>query len=469
MKKELNPNWVKDAIFYQIFPERFFNGNPENDPPNTVPWESKPTRNNFFGGDLEGIIKKLDYLKELGINAIYLNPIFKSESNHKYNTEDYLSIDPHFGDLSIFRKLLSETHKLSIKIILDGVFNHASERFWAFDDLVNKGPKSEFKDWFYISDFPIIKKPKPNYLTFGEEYKMPKLRIENNIVKEYIFSIIRFWGKYGIDGWRLDVPFLIKDKNFWKTFRKIVKEINPNSYLVGEIWENASLWLKGDEFDGTMNYRLRKLIIDFFVKKKISTEVFTNEIKKLLKDYSWDATLSNLNLLGSHDTERYLTLCKNNYDVFLLSYIFLFTFPGIPMIYYGDEIGMVGGEDPDCRKTMVWDRGSQNLEILKFIKKLIKARNSNKCLKTGKIEIITSNTDGLFIFKRYLEEEEFIIILNRAKAIEDYKLELGSDAFNSNETFKDLITGRKYILLDNKISFHKIERISGLILKKLYT
>src|SRR4030066_2080464 len=276
MSNFLTPKWVKDTVFYQIFPDRFYNGNNQNDLPSTVPWNYKPTRKNFFGGDLEGIIKKLPYLDKLGINAIYLTPIFKAPSNHKYDTEDYFSIDPYFGDIDTFKILLKTAHSKDIKIIIDGVFNHTGDNYWAFKDVMKNEKNSPYIDWYFINIFPLIKKPKPNYVTFGDAYFLPKLNINNLEVKRYILNVVKFWTEMGIDGWRLDVPFMVAH-SFWKEFRTLVKKINPNAYLVGEIWKNAKPWLLGDEFDGSMNYRLRDVIIKYFIKNEINTKEFDNK------------------------------------------------------------------------------------------------------------------------------------------------------------------------------------------------
>jgi len=457
------PDWVRNSIFYQIFIDRFYDGNKDNNPVHTDKWGCKPTRENFFGGDLEGIIKKLSYLEEFGINAVYLNPIFTARSNHKYDTVDYFSIDPSFGDIGIFKKLLETAHNKGIRIIIDGVFNHTGNNFFAFKDILKKGKESSYLNWYFINDFPIVKKPKPNYATFGDCYDLPKLNVDNPEVKKYIFNIVKFWTKMGIDGWRLDVPYLIENHNFWKLFRNEVKNINPDAYLVGEIWENARPWLLGDEFEGAMNYCLRDLIIKFFIKEEINAKEFDNELNFLLKDYSWEATLSMLNLLGSHDTERYLTLCKSDIGKFNLSLIFLMTFPGAPMIYYGDEIGMVGENDPDCRRTMIWDKSLWNKEINNIYRKLIRFRMEHESLRSGSFKTLFV-FNRLYVYQRLKGSDAVIVVLNAGEKQDKVTVHLKNGAI-FYESWVDLITKNKYKVVGNCLEIKNVSKLSALVLK----
>ena len=339
-------NWVENATFYQIFPDRFYNGNLKNDPPGVAQWGSSPTRNNFFGGDLEGIKKKLPYLKEIGINAIYLNPIFKAGTNHKYDTWDYYKVDPIFGSKSDLLNLIKEVHKLKMKIILDGVFNHCGDGFRAFRDVKEKGIHSNYYNWFIINGDSISEKP-INYQTAGGAEYLPKFNYNNELVREYILKVAEYWTKEAeIDGWRIDIPWKVP-MDFWQIFRKRIKEINPDSYIVGEIWRDASPWIKGNTFDGVINYRLRDLIIDFFIKDNIDAEDFDYELSYLRELHDLNA-YKMLNLLSSHDVPRILTIANNNIKRLIISIVFLMTYIGAPMIYYGDEIGMEGENDPDC-------------------------------------------------------------------------------------------------------------------------
>lgn len=467
------PDWVRNSIFYQIFIDRFYDGNRDNNPVHTDKWGCKPTRENFFGGDLEGIIKKLPYLEKLGINAVYLTPIFKAPSNHKYDTEDYMKIDPSFGNINIFKKLLKIAHDRGIRVIVDGVFNHTGDNFWAFKDVIKNERESPYVDWYFINNFPLTKKPRPNYATFGDAYFLPKLNVDNPEVKKYIFDVVKFWTKMGIDGWRLDAaPFLIKNHKFWKEFRILVKNINPNAYLVGEIWlvgenwevlENPKPWLLGDEFDGSMNYRLRDLIIKFFIKEEINAKEFDNKLNYLLKDYPWEATLSMLNLLGSHDTERYLTLCKRVIGKFKLSLIFLMTFPGVPMIYYGDEVGMVGENDPDCRRTMIWDKSLWNKEINDIYRKLIRFRIKHESLRSGNFKTLLV-FNRFYVYQRLKGSDTVIVVLNPGEKQNKVTVPLKNGAIFC-ESWIDLFTKNKYKVVGDCLEIKNVPKLSALVLK----
>ncbi len=249
------PEWVKDTIWYQIFPERFANGNPDNDPEGVKPWGSEdPAVDNFFGGDFEGIIEHLDYLENLGINGIYFTPIFHAHSNHKYDTIDYRSIDPQFGTKETLKTLITECHKRNIRVMLDAVFNHSGYYFPPFQDLLEKGEKSKYKDWFHPHSFPLKGGERPNYETFGFFESMPKLNTKNPEVKEYLLEVSAYWIKeFDIDAWRLDVANEV-DQPFWREFRTTVKKIKPDLYILGEIWHDSMPWLRGDQFDAVMNY-----------------------------------------------------------------------------------------------------------------------------------------------------------------------------------------------------------------------
>ena len=464
--KTKTPDWVKDSIFYQIFVDRFYDGNETNNYKKNSNWGEIPSRESFYGGDLEGIIAKLPYLIDLGIDAIYLTPIFKAPSNHKYDTEDYMSIDTSFGDIRIFKELLKIAHNNNIKIVIDGVFNHTGEQFWAFKDIKKNKEKSPYINWYFVESLPIVKKPKPNYKIFADAEFLPKLNVENAEVKKYIFDIVEFWTKTGIDGWRLDVPFEIGNHDFWKEFRNIIKSINSDAYLVGEIWENAKPWLSWNEFDGAMNYRLLELIKSYFVKMESTSEYFEKEINLLIKDYGWEITQTMLNLLDSHDTKRFLSLCQNNLEKFKLALTFIMAFPGVPMIYYGDEVGITGDNDPDCRRTMVWDKRKQDDRILSFYKKLIHLRKKHPALRKGSFETLCAG-NGIFSFYRKYDKELIVVIFNRDN--ETYReLELELEIENSIKFCEDILTNKKYKICENKLLIPIITNNSSMILKGLY-
>ena len=350
------PAWVKDTVWYQIFPERFANGDKNINPPDTLPWGSaSPTTTNLFGGDFQGVIDHLDYLDKLGINGIYFTPIFTAHSNHKYDTINYKEIDPQFGDKETFRNLVTECHKRGIRVMLDAVFNHSGFYFEPFQDVLNNQEKSIYKDWFHIWDFPVIYDPKPNYDTFAFVSSMPKLNTENPEVKSYLLDIARYWiEEFDIDGWRLDVANEV-DHAFWREFRQVVKSAKPDAYILGEIWHDSMPWLQGDQFDAVMNYPFTNGAIEYFAKDVISAETFANSITEVLHMYSENVNEVSFNLLDSHDTPRIITLANGNLDKVKLLYLFQLSFIGTPCLYYGDEIGMTGGQDPECRACMIWD------------------------------------------------------------------------------------------------------------------
>ncbi|MFQ5821222.1 MAG: alpha-amylase family glycosyl hydrolase [Candidatus Heimdallarchaeota archaeon] len=434
------PDWVKDAIIYEIFPERYANGNPDNNPPDIEPWGGIPTRTNFFGGDLQGIIDKLDYIKELGINAIYLTPIFAANTNHKYDTIDYYQIDPCFGTLNTFRSLLQRAHDSGIRIILDAVFNHVGDGFWAFQDVIERGETSQYVNWFYIEDLPVTRTPMPNYASYENASYLVKLNVHNLEVRRYLFDVARHWAQERIDGWRLDVPFLM-NHHFWKRFRRVVKEINPELYIVAEIWEKATSWLKGDECDGAMNYRLRDIILDFFVYKKMDTQTFDRKLAALRAEHPGETAYTMLNLLGSHDTPRFLTLCKGNKELFKVAVAFLFTYVGVPMIYYGDEVGMKGENDPDCRRPMVWDPVVQDQKLLEWHRQLIRIRKAYPALRRGSIQTIHALGD-VYAFERQQNTDYVLVFLNRGVTVQ--KIRLRDECWRSKPTLHDEISGRVY-------------------------
>jgi glycosidase len=410
------PAWIKDAVFYQIFPERFANGDSTNDPPGTKEWGGKPTPGNYFGGDLSGILQHLDYLSSLGINALYLNPIFASNSNHKYQTADYRIIDPHFGDEETFRELVDSCHARGIRIILDGVFNHTGVDFFAFADAKKNGARSRYKDWYTFHGFPVGPVSAPNYECWWGHGSLPKLNTKNPEVRQYLFDVTRQWMETGIDGWRLDVPNEIPHE-FWKEWRPLVKSINPEAYIVGEIWEEAGPWLQGDEFDGVMNYRYQKACGAFFAGESIEVLQFDSRLAQLRREYSDDVNASLLNLLDSHDTERFLTMCKGDVPSWKLGLLFHMTYPGVPMLYYGDEVGMTGGKDPACRGTMVWDPARQNRDMLEYTRRIVRLRRSLPVLRHGGFTTLLTDADrSLYAYMRRANSSSAIVVLNCGNA-----------------------------------------------------
>ncbi len=411
-EKSFVPSWVKDAIFYQIFPERFANGDKSNDPPNVEAWGGVPKSKNYFGGDLQGIIDHLDYIASLGVNCLYLNPIFWSTCNHKYHAKDYLKIDPQFGDEKTFRRLVDECHRRGIRIILDGVFNHTGVDFFAFEDIKKHGKKSKYVKWYNIYSFPVGPPNKPNYECWWNYGDLPKLMTHNPEVRDHLYEVTEHWMKFGIDGWRLDVPNEIPHP-FWVEWRKLVKKLNPEAYIVGEIWDDGTSWLQGDQFDAVMNYRFRNAALDFFVNGKTTATQFSSSLDSTRKMYPTEVNFVMQNLLGSHDTERLLTLCNDDKEIMKLAWLFQMTYVGAPMVYYGDEIGMRGGKDPACRGTMVWEDNKQDKDLLTFIKELIRLRNENRSLRRGSFSSVKiDDKNNLFAFARESDGQTAIVVLN---------------------------------------------------------
>ena len=418
------PKWVKSTVWYQIFPERFANANPDLNPENTVEWGSiDPEGNTFYGGDLEGVIKNLDHLQELGINGIYFCPIFKSPSTHKYDTTDYFEIDPQFGDKKTFKRLVEEAHKRGIKIMLDAVFNHCGWNFPQWQDVIKYKEKSTYKDWFHIHKFPLIEKDfdpiaKPgglNYDTFAFAKGMPKLNTENPEVIDYFLEVGRYWVReFDIDGWRLDVANEV-DHTFWRLFRNAVREVKEDVYILGEIWHDSQPWLNGDQFDAVMNYPLGDAILKYVAQDKITSSEFSLALNKVLTDYARNVNEVAFNLLDSHDTQRLLTVCGGHKQKALLAYTLQMTQTGTPCIYYGGEIGLDGGADPLCRKCMIWDEEEQDRDMFDYLKQLIHLRKTHSSLTSPNLEWLSTNDeDSYVVFKKESDVETTYVVINNS-------------------------------------------------------
>lgn len=383
------PDWVKQTVWYQIFPERFANGDTTNDPEGVLPWGSKvPAAQDFFGGDLQGIIDHLDHLVDLGINGIYFCPIFKAHSNHKYDTIDYLEIDENFGDKKLFKQLVDKCHQLGIKVMLDAVFNHMSDKAPQWQDVVKNGQNSAYAQWFHIHQFPVSygktntfeDSDEITYDTFAKNPHMPKLNTENKAVQDYLLKVGKYWiTEFDIDAWRLDVANEV-DHAFWKKFRTMCDETKKDFYLLGEIWHSSQNWLNGDEFSAVMNYAYTDSIKEFFAKKEISAEKMVSNINQQLMLYRQQTDQVQFNVLDSHDTARILTVANGDKNLERQILAFTYLQPGVPCIYYGDEYGMTGEDDPDCRKCMVWNESDQDRNLFDFFKRLIQMRKNQQTI-----------------------------------------------------------------------------------------
>ena len=366
--------WCESAVFYQIFVDRFCMGDREKDRGYiNKAWGEIPDPKSFFGGDLKGIREKLGYLEKLGVTGLYLTPVFTSPSNHKYDTVDYFRVDRQFGTDEDLKALVREAHGRGIRVILDAVFNHCSMECAQFQDVLEKGRASRYYDWFIIrGDIPDPEHC--NYECFAACSYMPKWNTSNEEVQNFLIGVALHWMREtGIDGWRLDVADEVSH-DFWRKFRKAVKGEDPEAVLIGESWHDAAPWLKGDEFDGIMNYSFTKACIDFFAKGTRTAESFAGRLNELLMRNTDQVNAMMLNLLDSHDTERFLTLAKGDEDSLILALAVLFFFPGMPCICYGTEIGMEGEYEPDSRRTFDWDKAHWNKKINAAVRFLIKLK-----------------------------------------------------------------------------------------------
>ena len=492
------PDWVQDAIFYQIFPDRFAKSarNP-NDTLTFELWYSPPTIHGYKGGDLYGVAERLDYLQDLGITALYLNPIFASASNHRYHAFDYYNVDPLLGGNEAFRMLLESAHKKNIRVILDGVFNHASRGFWQFHHVLENGDGSPYKDWFFFDEDRLQGKkhwgayPSPHeqkllhqedsltaigYRGWWNLPALPKFNTNSPNAREFLLDVAEYWIKFGADGWRLDVATEIDDDAFWQEFRRRVRKINPEAYIVGEICHESHRWLQGDQFDAIMNYDVTKPILAFFGGKNLDLKVlhqqsnyhgihhgidaheFANRIDHNLGLYKRDITYSQLNLLDSHDTPRFLSCVSGNKDSLKLAWLFLFTYPGAPCIYYGDEIGVDGQHDPDCRKSFPWTDSRWDKDLLNHVKELIELRKKNPALRRGDFKRLWS-ADGVYAFSRTFKGSTFVVAMNISESPQPIHV-----TYDAKKKPKPVFGEASEISVDGRLRFTVPAR-TGVILK----
>ena len=449
------PAWAKDAVFYQIFPDRFARSERVLKPVRLRSWDSPPTPQGFQGGDLLGVVERLDYLDELGITALYLTPIFQSACNHRYHTHDYEKVDPLLGGNAALRELISAAHKRNIRVILDGVFNHASRGFFPFHDILENGSHSPWLDWFLVEHWPLAPydgRYPAGYTGWLGNRALPKFNTHNPQVREYLLGIGEFWiREYDIDGWRLDVPAEITTPGFWEEFRARVCTAKPDAYLVGEVWREAPAWLGGDRFHATMNYVFAAATIAFAAGHRVSPKLvqgrsydpypgtdapaFGRRIEQLLKLYDWETTQVQFNLLDSHDTPRLLSIARGDKATLRLATLFQLTFPGTPCIYYGDEIALRGThaydsphQDHDARWPFPWhDPSCWDLEMQAFFRQAIALRHAHPALRHG--EYFQRFAEGLcYAFERRDESETLVVVLNAGEEQADFTVAAGPSA-----------------------------------------
>jgi cyclomaltodextrinase len=448
------PDWVQDAIFYQIFPDRFANGDLKNDPPNLMRWGSSPTSWGFQGGDLAGIQQHFDYLLDLGINAIYLNPIFQSTSTHRYNTTDYFKIDSKLGTLEDFHNLVDLAHRNRVRLILDGVFNHCGRGFFAFNDILENQEYSPYRNWYTIKRFPVDAYSwgeASDYLGWWGMKSLPKFNTSNPSTRKYLLDVARYWIEQGADGWRLDVPNEINDDTFWAEFRQSVKQANPEAYLVGEIWTPDKRWVGEGHFDGLMDYPVMDGLISLLASHTLDAVHFADKVEGLLSFYPRENAYAMYVLLGSHDTERILTRMGNDLKKIRLAYLFQFAYPGAPAIYYGDEIGLVGGKDPACRGAFTWDQASWNQDLRDFIKRLVSLRIQHIALRRGdylRIELDSNPT--CYAFARTCSQEQVLVVMNAGTSQVKLNVSTQKLGWEDGQVVKNLLAAEQELAINNR-------------------
>jgi len=439
---------VPDAVFYQIFPDRFAISDRVSKPINLEPWDSPPTYHGYKGGDLLGVVEHIDWLSDLGVNAIYFNPVFQSASNHRYHTHDYERIDPILGTDEDFDELMATCHEREIRVVLDGVFNHSSRGFFRFHDVLENGEQSPYVGWFHINGFPLspydLDEP-ANYEAWWGMRALPKFNTSNAEAREFLMQIGEYWAERGIDGWRLDVPEEIQTPGFWQEFRERTRAVNPDLYIVGEIWGDATGHINdGTRFDGTMNYPFTTATIAFTIGDRLDPSTmmdnpyynimpsldgagYRDRIQGLLDRYPDPVHRANLNLLDSHDTARIRTVASGDDDSVVLALALLLTFPGPPSLYYGTEIGLEGGKDPDSRRSFPWEHEDHwNQRLLETTKELIELRHRHPALRSSDYRILWPPDDGdgsmSYAFARIADDERLLVVVNAGRERENVPL-----------------------------------------------
>ena len=468
------PAWIEDAIFYQIFPDSFAYA----PPPEAIAgkcytptpaanrleaWDAPPTYQGFKGGNLWGVIERLDYLQALGITALYLTPIFQSASNHRYHTHDYYTVDSLVGGNAALDALIEAVHQRGMRIVLDGVFNHASRGFFYFNDILENGGNSPWLDWFKVTNWPLApydgSRP-ANYESWVNYRALPQFNHDNPAVREYLMRVGEYWIERGIDGWRLDVPFCVTAAGFWQEFRDRVRGRNPEAYIVGEVWRDSRQWLDGTQFDGVMNYLFTGPTIAYVAGDRVVPEHVTEPdydttppldaagygqaMAALLDLYPWEHCKAQLNLLDSHDTARLLTVAGGDRATVELATLLLMTFPGAPSIYYGDEVGLPGAFDPDCRRGFPRDEAAFDRETLAYHRQLIALRHQHGPLRGGRYRVLA--TAGLaYVFARHTADAAVVVAINAGTEPADLAIDLAdlADLLGDNQPAFGPATSRR--------------------------
>ncbi|HXI45393.1 MAG TPA: glycoside hydrolase family 13 protein [Candidatus Acidoferrales bacterium] len=455
------PAWVRDAVFYQVFPDRFARSERVDRPGPLEDWDAQPTLHGFKGGDLRGVTEHLAHIAGLGANALYLTPVFESASNHRYHTYDYFTVDPLLGGNDALRELIDAAHARGMRVILDGVFNHTGRGFWPFHHVVEGGAASPYRHWFVL-DAEALEAGRPldpyptaharngdsnephaapvggsgdslarlGYQAWWDIPALPKLNVSEPAVREYLWSVAEHWLRFGADGWRLDVPGEIQDPPFWAEFRRRCRAVNPEAYIVGEIWDVAPDWTNDERFDALMNYPLAEAILGFVGGPSLNEPLlrshheygrvqamdgptFAGRLEEVMGAYDPDVTAVQLNLMGSHDTPRLASILGGDRHAIELAVLLQATLPGAPCVYYGDEIGLRGGIDPDCRRAFPWAEDRWDHELLDFVRAAFGLRQREPLLRHGETQVFAAE-DGWLAFERSTADggEALVVVVN---------------------------------------------------------
>lgn len=439
------PGWVQDAVFYQIFPDRFANGDKTNDPADVQPWDAKPTYWNFKGGDAAGLQQNIPYLRNLGISAIYFNPLFASPANHRYETSDYKRIDPRFGTNRDFVFTVQALRKNGIRTILDGVFNHTAVDFPAFADLLKNQQNSKFQSWYFVREWPVAVRENPPYEAWYGYRSMPKVNLDLPEARNYMLDLVDFWeNEAQVDGWRLDVANEVS-MEFWRAFRERVKAKGDDKWIVGEHWGNSGPWLQGDQWDSAMNYPFRDVLLRHFAENRTTSTRFLDDLFGVYHLYVPQVSRNMLNFLSTHDTPRFVTLAGGDARLHHLAATLMFTWVGAPCVYYGDELGMEGAADPDNRRGMRWDLNRPDNATLRHYQQLIAIRRDHIALRQGDpVRVYANNAQKTVAFARVLGNEAALVLVNRSEKPQSVAIPLSSSLRKVlAQPFNDALTGRE--------------------------
>lgn len=442
-KRIVVPSWPEGGVVYQIFPDRFANGDKRNDRPDTVAWDAKPTYGSRLGGDVAGIRQHLPYLDALGVKTVYFTPVFDSPSNHRYDARSYTKIAPDFGTNTDFSRLTQEMRARGIRTVMDFAFNHTAIDGPWFMDLRRNGETSKYREFYFPKSFPIEVKENPNYIAWYGFPSMPKLNAAIPVVQKELIASVDYWRKEAsLAGVRLDVGNEV-DPSMWRLLRRHTKATSPDFWIVGENWGDGTPWFGGDQWDSQMGYQFRDAALGFIADGKTKPHEFLDRLMAIYSMYPPQVSRNLMNLIGSHDTPRFLTLCKGDADLQRLAATVQLSWPGSPMIYYGDELGMQGGVDPANRHGMEWGLATAQNSMLRFYRRMIAVRNANPTLQSGEpVTLATDDAHDTLAFGRVFENQAAAVALNRSD--ESQTVSFALPAPLRGKTLLDALSGRRY-------------------------